>query len=58
MEVKIFVYLRCRRVYIALVVPDVLVAALVVEPVHEVGPDLSQALWCDDVGLPIVLVGG
>lgn len=42
---------------VPLVVPDVLVASLVVKPVEEVGPDLLETRGRDDVRLPIVLVG-
>lgn len=48
--------LRSRGVDVPLIVPDALIAALVVEPVHEVASDLCQPSGGDDVGLPIVLV--
>lgn len=51
-------HLRRRGVYVALIVANVLIAALVIEPVHEVGADLGQARLRDDVGLPVVLVRG
>ena len=41
---------------VPLVVSNAFVAALVVEPVHEVAPDLGKTGGGDDVGLPIVLV--
>lgn len=43
---------------ISLIVSNVIVPSLIIEPVHEVVSDLSEALLCDDVCLAIVLIGG
>lgn len=57
LEVKVLMNLWRGSMDVPLVVPDVLGATLVVEPVEEVSPDLSEPGVCDDVGLAIVLVG-
>lgn len=56
LEIEVLVDLRRRGVYVALVITDVLIATLVVEPVQKVGADLRESLRGDDVRLSIVLV--
>jgi hypothetical protein len=58
LKVEVLVDLRSGGVNVSLVVADILVTSLVVEPVEEVRPNLREPLGRDDVWLSIVLVGG
>lgn len=55
--IEVLVQLRIGGVDVGLVVATVIVAALVKEPVHEVAPNLLQALGSHCVAVAIVPVG-
>lgn len=58
LKVEVLMDLWRGGVYIPLVVSNILITTLVVEPVHEVRSDLLESLRCDNIGLAIVLIGG